>query len=85
MYKYAQIDCCGFVVWLRTFPEQVDEEDMIPVGEDFDPAGKHWNGTGWEEYEPKPVLPPPLSEQEQIAIDTALNVEYIACLMEANL
>ncbi len=49
MYKYAQIDCCGFVVWLRTFPEQVDEEDMIPVGEDFDPAGKHWNGTGWEE------------------------------------
>lgn len=28
---------------------------------------------------------PPLSEQEQLAIDTALNVEYIACLMEANL
>ena len=54
MYKYAQIDCCGFVVWLRTFPEQVDEEDMIPVGEDFDPAGKRWNGTDWETYEPEP-------------------------------
>lgn len=27
----------------------------------------------------------PLSEQEQIAIDTALNVEYIACLMESGL
>ncbi len=27
----------------------------------------------------------PLTEQEQIAIDTALNVEYMVCLMEANL
>lgn len=27
----------------------------------------------------------PFTEQEQIAIDTALNVEYIACLLEANL
>lgn len=27
----------------------------------------------------------PLSEQEQIAIDTALTVEYMACLMEASL
>jgi len=26
-----------------------------------------------------------MREQAQIAIDTALNVEYIACLMEANL
>lgn len=37
----------------------------------------------YEEIPPEPA--PPLSEQEQIAIDTALNVEYIACLMEANL
>lgn len=29
--------------------------------------------------------PHPLSEQEQIAIDTALNVEYIACLLESNM
>lgn len=37
----------------------------------------------YAEIPPEPV--PPLTEQEQIAIDTALNVEYIACLMEANL
>lgn len=44
------------------------------------------DGTIRLEYEPIPPEPiPPLSEQEQIAIDTALNVEYIACLMEANL
>lgn len=27
----------------------------------------------------------PLTDQEQIAIDTALNVEYMVCLMEANM
>lgn len=27
----------------------------------------------------------PITEQEQIAIDTALTVEYMACLLEANL
>ncbi|GEM_PF-3614714 len=44
------------------------------------------DGTIRLEYEAIPPEPaPPLSEQEQIAIDTALNVEYIACLMEANL
>lgn len=37
----------------------------------------------YAEIPPEPV--PPLTEQEQIAIDTALNVEYIACLLEANL
>lgn len=34
------------------------------------------------------ILPEPapsLTEQEQIAIDIALNVEYMVCLMEANL
>lgn len=33
----------------------------------------------------KPEHLKPLTEQEQIAIDTALNVEYMVCLMEANL
>ena len=27
-------------------------------------------------------VPVPLTEQEELAIDTALNVEYIACLLE---
>ena len=35
-------------------------------------------------HEPEPE-PQTLSEQEQIAIDTALTVEYMACLMETNL
>lgn len=44
------------------------------------------DGTIRIDYTAIPIeLITPLSEQEQIAIDTALNVEYIACLMEANL
>ena len=35
-------------------------------------------------HEPEPT-PQSLTEQEQIAIDTALTAEYIACLLEANL
>lgn len=35
-------------------------------------------------HEPEPELQT-LSEQEQIAIDTALTVEYMACLLEASL
>ncbi len=35
-------------------------------------------------HEPEPE-PQTLSEQEQIAIDTALTVEYMACLLEASL
>lgn len=66
MYKYAQIDGCGFAVWLRTFPEQVDEEDMIPVGEDFDPAGKRWNGTCWKRIPPRQPTP---EETMQAALD----------------
>lgn len=29
--------------------------------------------------------PQPLSKQEQIAIDNALNLEYLVCLMETNM
>ena len=35
-------------------------------------------------HEPEPT-PQPLTEQEQIAIDTALTVEYLACLLETNM
>lgn len=36
------------------------------------------------EKPPEPELPP-LTEQEEIALDTALNVEYMVCLIEENL
>ena len=84
-YKHAQIRKDGTVEgenWLKNIEKG---EILILIKTSFDPLGKRWIGNDWEDYEPEPVPAAPLSEQEQIAIDTALNVEYIACLMEANL
>ena len=84
-YKHAQIRKDGTTEgesWLNNVEKR---ENLIPIEQDFDPWGKRWNGTDWEDCEPEPEPVLPLSEQEQIAIDTALNAEYIACLLEANL
>ena len=85
MFRYAQVNENGCVDADSYLSGVVEAENMIRLALDFDLTNKRWNGTGWEEYDPEPAPPPPLSEQEQVAIDTALNVEYIACLMEANL
>ena len=87
MPRYAQINTEGYVVSDSYLSGTVKQENMVPLEEDFDLTNKRWNGKEWEEYEPEPepTPTPPLTEQEQIAIDTALNVEYMVCLMEANL
>ena len=85
MFRYAQINENGTIDADSYLSGIVEVENMIPLAPDFDLRNKRWNGTDWEDYEPEPEPVIPLSEQEQIAIDTALNVEYIACLMEANL
>ena len=85
MFRYAQIYEDGRVFTVGEHSAELKHERAIPIEPCFDPWGKRWNGTGWEDCEPEPVPVQPLSEQEQLAIDTALNVEYIACLMEANL
>lgn len=85
MYRYAQINENGHVVSDNHLSGVVEAGNLIPIAPDFDLKNKRWNGTEWEDYGPETEPTLPLSEQEQIAIDTALNVEYIACLLEANL
>lgn len=85
MFRYAQIDENGRVFTTSEHSAELKHERAIPIPSGFDPWDKRWNGTDWEDCEPEPEPVIPLSEQEQIVIDTALNVEYIACLMEANL
>ena len=60
-------------------------DDTVTIGMIYDPETGEFSEYIPLESEPEPALSLPLSEQEQVAIDTALNVEYIACLMEANL
>lgn len=83
MRKFVQVNEDGFIFGINETAGEIKGINVIEVPFDFDPEKKRWNGTGWEETAPDPD--PPLTEQEQIAIDTALNVEYMVCLMEANL
>lgn len=55
-------------------------DDTVRIGMIYDAE------TGeFSEYTPPEPEPQPLTEQEQISIDTALNVEYMVCLLEANM
>lgn len=58
----------------------VECDDSVRIGMVYCPE----TGT-FSEYIPPEPEPKPLTEQEQIAIDTALTVEYMACLLEASL
>ena len=82
MERYAQVNKEGYIISDSHLSGIVDNKDMIPISDTFNCKNKRWNGKEWETYKPEPI---PLTEQEQIAIDTALNVEYMACLMEAAL
>lgn len=92
-YRYAQIkrkeDGYGYVINDGRLSSKVDSKNMILLSEGFELDGKRWNYEveAWEEYEPEPTPEPepPLTEQEQLAVDTALNVEYMVCLMEESL
>lgn len=56
-------------------------DDIVKLGMFYNPE----TGEFSEYIPPMPTPDSPLSEQEQIAIDTALNVEYMVCLMETNM
>lgn len=59
MFKYAQVDEHGKFITTSEHSEELKHERAIPIPPGFDPFGKRWNGTGWEEYEPEaePVQP----------------------------
>lgn len=58
-------------------------DDTVTLGMMYDAeTGTFYGYTPPEPEEPEPT---PLTEQEEISIDTALNVEYMVCLMEETL
>lgn len=82
---YCEIDENGYCYHVTA--------DMLPLRSTVLKAeqnmlGKIWNGEKWNDLEQTTepeTEPTPLSEQEEIALDTALNVEYMVCLMEESL
>lgn len=80
MKLYAEIDERGKCFHITNTEIPLSERILLVEENVF---GMVWDGEKWNE--PEPIPEQPLSEQEQIAIDTALNVEYMACLLEASL
>lgn len=90
LFRYIIIekkDGYGYPVGESFLSEAVHNENMIFVYADFEVENKRWNYTTseWDEYtppEPEPVQEPPLTEQEQAILDTAVNIDYLVCLKE---
>lgn len=83
---YAQLNDKNICVAISQLYGEVHKENMIQIST-YDISilgGKYVNGE-WEKVEPELPQEQSLSEQEQIAIDNALNLEYLVCLMETNM
>lgn len=88
-YIYAHLDengiCNGFCgpgnKRSGSYLVEVPEMDDCYIRKKYNAETGEWEEVEQEETEE----PQPLSEQEQISIDMALNVEYLVCLMETSL
>jgi len=81
MYRYAQINENGFVISDSHLSGEVTTDNMIAIAEDFLLTNKKYVNSEWVEYTPEPVVKP-LTEQEQTALETAVNIDYLVCLAD---
>ena len=95
-YRYIDIDEEGRVLGAKSVPTEhsIDTEGMtipeMPTDEIYTlyygkPEGLYWKKVGDlvdEPTEPEPVPEPPLTEQEQAILETAVNVDYLVCMKE---
>lgn len=85
MFYYAQIDEKNICVGISQLSGEVVMQNMIPIGSvDGNLIGKRFNNGTWEENSPHPelILEPPLSSTEQTLMQMAVNMEYLATMME---
>ena len=81
MYRYAQINENGIVVCDSYLSGEVIADNMIEIAEGFDLANKKIVDGQWVEYIPEPIVET-LTEQEKMALETAVNVDYLVCLAD---
>ena len=82
---YAQINDENICIAVSKLHGEVKEGNLLQIPiYDSSILGKKYENGKWMDI-PQKKEQNPITEQEQIAIDTALNVEYIACLLEAAL
>lgn len=83
MRYYAVLDASGICFELRGVYEEVDSDHYIQLEtEDFSVLGKRNNNGIWEEVEQSELKLDPLSPMEQAIMQTTINTEYMASLME---
>lgn len=75
MYTYALLDvnniCTGFVEISRKI---IKVGYLLVEQRDTSLIGKVWNGESWTDGE--------LTDAQQAALDTAVNVDYLVCLAD---
>ena len=75
MYTYALLDvnniCTGFVEISRKI---IKVGYLLVEQRDTSLIGKVWNGTSWTDGE--------LTDAQQAALDTSINIEYLVCLAD---
>ncbi len=79
---YAQLNEENICIGVSQLSGVVSNPLMIALSNmDTSLVGKKYNSGLWEEAEQPKIL---LSEAEQTQLETALNIEYLTCLMELN-
>lgn len=75
MYTYALLDvnniCTGFVEISRKI---IKVGYLLVEQRDTSLIGKVWNGESWTDGE--------LTDAQQAALDTSINIEYLVCLAD---
>lgn len=85
MFHYAQINESGICFAISELAGTVIADDMIPITAETDCLGKKWRDGEWLEVEQPEPAPEPLSDQEQLLLDTAINTEYLVTLADLGL
>ena len=75
MYTYALLDvnniCTGFVEISKKI---IKAGYLLVEQRDISLIGKVWDGVSWTDGE--------LTDEQQAALDTAVNVDYLVCLAD---
>lgn len=77
MVHYADIDANGVCKSISGYEKRKDESPSQIRLDSYDISviGKRWNGTEWEEYEPKPIDQPTEQEITQAKLDYLLMMQ----------
>ncbi|MDD3393493.1 MAG: hypothetical protein PHG19_02465 [Anaerotignum sp.] len=82
---YAQLNEESVCIGVSQLSGVISSPLMIAIpAMDVSIVGKLYNDGVWEEIPVEPIPEFPLSEAEQTQLETALNIEYLICLMELN-